>query len=73
MKTIKIPSNAIVDLCTESPTNHVTHHTGDVIIFLEKIAYMRNTALNTGLLRMVTGVDININEEWYNKVVEAVS
>jgi len=72
MKTIKIPSNAIVDLCTESYTNHVTHHTGDVIIFLDKIAYMRNTALNTGLLRMVTGVDININEEWYNKVVEAV-
>jgi hypothetical protein len=33
---------------------------------------MRNTALNTGLLRMVTGVDININEEWYNKVMEAV-
>jgi len=72
MKTIKIPSKAIVDLCTENPINHVTHQTGDVIIFLDKIAYMRNTALNTGLLRMVTGVDINVNEEWYNKVVEAV-
>ena len=72
MKTIVIPSDAVLDLSTDSPKNHTTQATGDVIVFLDKIAYMRNTAHNTGLLRMVTGVDINVNQEWYEKVVAVV-
>jgi hypothetical protein len=71
MKTIVIPSDAVLDLSTDSPQTH-TQVTGDVIVFLDKIAYMRNTAHNTGLLRMVTGVDINVSREWYEKVVAAV-
>jgi hypothetical protein len=72
MKTMKIPSEAILDLSTDIPAAHCTKETGDVIVFLDKIAYMRNTAQGTGLLRMVTGVDINVNKEWYDKVVTAV-
>lgn len=73
MKTIKIPSNAILDLSTDNPMPHYSIETGDVIVFLDKIAYMRNTAQGTGLLRMVTGVDINVSKEWYDKIASAVS
>jgi hypothetical protein len=69
---IKIPSEAILDLSTDNIRVHSTNESGDVIVFLDKIAYMRNTAQGTGLLRMVTGVDINVNKEWYEKVAQAV-
>lgn len=73
MKTMKIPSSAIIDLSTDAPISHATHDTGDVIVFLDKISYMRNTYNNAGLLRMVTGVDITVKKEWYDKVVEAIN
>jgi hypothetical protein len=67
--TIKIPSEAIIDL---SKDNSVSHSTGDVVVFLDHIVYARNTINNCGLLRMKTGVDITLSNEWYSKVIEAV-
>ena len=69
MKTIKIPSDAILDLSTDGSK---VQFSGDVVVFLDKIVYMRSTTTGDGLLRMVTGVDININKQWYDKVVDAV-
>jgi hypothetical protein len=68
MKTIKIPSEAILDLSTEGS---VTPDTGDVIVFLDKISYMRTNSSGHGLIRMMTGVDINIKREFYEKIVDA--
>ena len=70
MKNITIPAGSIIDFAASGT---YCHETGDVIVFLDKIAYMRQTTTGHGLLRMVTGVDITVDKESYDKVVTAVS
>ena len=69
MKTITIPAEAVIDL-TSRDEKGVIQATGDVIVFLDHIVYMRNTNDAQGLLRMNTGVDIEISKDWFDKVVE---
>ena len=70
---MRIPSSAVVDLSINPNERPVEQNTGELILFFDKIVYMRNTDLGYGLVRVITGVDITLTTEWYNKVVTAVS
>ena len=73
MRTIKIPAEAVIDLCSYENPKPVEQKKGELILFLDKIVYMRNTDLGYGLVRVITDVDITLTTEWYDKVVTAVS
>jgi|APCry1669188910_1035180.scaffolds.fasta_scaffold387037_1 hypothetical protein len=68
---IKIPAESIVDLMATGTTT--AKETGDMIIFLDKIAYMRKLTTGDGLFRMVTGVDITVKPDMYEVVSSAVA
>jgi hypothetical protein len=67
---MKIPAASIIDLMATGATT--AKETGDMIIFLDKIAYMRKLTSGNGLFRMVTGVDITVKPEMYEEVASAV-
>jgi hypothetical protein len=69
--TIRIPASDVIDVFADKSKQHV--ETGDVIIFVNKIIYMRHTATGDGLIRTETGVDITINDKWIKKIEEMVN
>ena len=68
MRKIKIPAEAVIDLCSHENPKPVEQKKGSLILFLDKIVYMRDTDLDYGLLRVDTGVDITVSKEWYKKL-----
>lgn len=72
MKTIVIEHSDIIDI--DSDTSMPKQQTkGDLLIFADKIVYMRHTDTDTGLIRMVTGVDINIRKNRFNSILNELN
>ena len=64
-----IPEEGILDLSTEKS---VIQETGEALIFIDKIVYLRRCTNGTGLVRMQTGVDYTITQEWYEALKESI-
>lgn len=64
-----IPAEGILDLSTEKS---VIQETGEALIFIDKIVYLRRCTNGTGLIRMQTGVDYTITKEWYEVLKQTI-